>query len=67
MSYNCSPTKGLQPYAGRRSSRRLVGVGPRDGQPLLLFHRNPGSSLMDPDPTAAAASHVRLITLDRPR
>jgi pimeloyl-ACP methyl ester carboxylesterase len=40
--------------------------GNADGFPVVLFHRNPGSRLLDPDPAATTAVGVRLITLDRP-
>jgi pimeloyl-ACP methyl ester carboxylesterase len=40
--------------------------GNPQGQAVVLFHRNPGSRLLDPDSTATAPAGARLITIDRP-
>jgi pimeloyl-ACP methyl ester carboxylesterase len=52
----------------RPDGRRIAWAewGDPEGQAALLFHRNPGSRLLDPDPGATAAVGVRLITFDRP-
>jgi pimeloyl-ACP methyl ester carboxylesterase len=48
---------------------RRIGVaefGSADGPVVVLFHRSPGSRLLDPDPQATADAGVRLICFDRP-
>jgi pimeloyl-ACP methyl ester carboxylesterase len=40
--------------------------GPADGEPVFLFHGEPGSRLFMPGTDAAIRQHVRLITVDRP-
>jgi pimeloyl-ACP methyl ester carboxylesterase len=48
---------------------RRIGVaefGSPDGPAVVLFHRSPGSRLLDPDPRATAAAGIRLVCVDRP-
>src|SRR5262245_17468750 len=40
--------------------------GDTRGPAVVLFHRTPGSRLLDPDAAATADAGVRLITVDRP-
>jgi|Tabmets5t2r1_1033131.scaffolds.fasta_scaffold02694_3 pimeloyl-ACP methyl ester carboxylesterase len=64
-----TPTRPKGDHSLTRADGRRVAWaewGQEDGSPLLLLHRNPGSRLLDPDPASTAASHVRLITVDRP-
>jgi pimeloyl-ACP methyl ester carboxylesterase len=52
----------------RDDGRRVAWAewGDPQGEPVLFLHRNPGSRLFDPDPTATAHAGARLITIDRP-
>jgi pimeloyl-ACP methyl ester carboxylesterase len=44
----------------------IAEFGDPGGTPVVLFPSNPGSRLLDPDPAATAAAHVRLLVVDRP-